>query len=101
MRDLLLQLFSPIPRFGGKARLTADIIGLFQPHNLYIEPFAGGAQVLLRKLPSAREIVSDTNSDIINFYTILQQQPDALIELVNPIRHTREAFDLRRHTAAN
>jgi DNA adenine methylase len=87
------QLYSPVPRYGGKSDLTATIIGLFQSHNLYIEPYCGGAQVLLRKLPSNHEIIGDTHRDIVNFFTQLRDQSAALIELVNPIRHTRESFD--------
>jgi len=46
---------------------------MLPPHEIYIEPFAGGLSVLLSKPASATEIVADLNSDLINFWKVLKR----------------------------
>src|SRR5437588_10703840 len=43
------------------------------PHIHYVEPFAGGLSVLLRRNPEgASELVNDLNGRLINFWRVLQ-----------------------------
>ena len=41
------------------------------PHDLYIEPCMGSAEMLFRKPRSKREIINDYNGDLVNFFRTL------------------------------
>jgi DNA adenine methylase len=71
---------SPLRWPGGKSRLRARIIGLLPPHRRYLEPFAGGAWVLLGKPPSAEEVLGDSEPELVNFYRVLQASPQAFLD---------------------
>ena len=65
----------PLIRYhGGKFRLADWIISHFPKHETYVEPFGGGASVLLSKTPSRMEVYNDLDSDIVNFFEILRDQ---------------------------
>jgi len=63
----------PILRYhGGKWRLAPWVISHFPRHKLYVEPFGGGASVLLRKAKSPGEIYNDMDGDIVRFFRTLR-----------------------------
>lgn len=65
--------------FGGKWMLADWIIGHFPPHKCYVEPFGGGASVLLRKPPSRIEVYNDRCGAVVNFFRVLRERPDELL----------------------
>lgn len=70
-----MKLDHPLIRYhGGKFRLADWIISHFPKHETYVEPFGGGASVLLSKTPSRMEVYNDLDSDIVNFFEILRDQ---------------------------
>lgn len=74
-------LLKPVLKWvGGKRQLLDEILPLLPASpKLYVEPFLGGAAVLLAKQPK-RALVNDANSELINVYSIIRDQPDDLIE---------------------
>jgi DNA adenine methylase len=72
----------PLRWLGGKWKLAPWIIEYFPPHVTYVEPFAGGAAVLLHKTPTEIEILNDLNGGIVNFFDVLRQRPDDLIRAI-------------------
>lgn len=70
---------SPIKWVGGKSRLRKQIISLLPEHTCYVEPFAGAAWVLFGKPPSPVEIINDIDQDLINFFRVIKEKPEALI----------------------
>lgn len=71
---------SPFKWVGGKSRLRKHIIPLLPPHTCYVEPFAGAAWVLFGKPPSDVEILNDIDQELINFFRVVKEQPEALID---------------------
>ncbi len=65
---------APVPWFGGKRGQAPWIISKFPDHDMYAEPFAGMANVLLRKHPSKMEVYNDLNGRVTNFFRVLQDK---------------------------
>jgi DNA adenine methylase len=72
-------LNSPFKWVGGKSRLRKPIIDLLPPHTCYVEPFAGAAWVLFGKPPSDVEILNDIDHDLVNFFRVVKEKPEELI----------------------
>ena len=67
---------------GGKRQLLPDIIPLVpQTFKTYYEPFLGAGAVLLELQPQ-KAIVNDANTELINVYKVIKEQPNELIELL-------------------
>ena len=70
-----MKLDHPLIRYhGGKFRLASWIISYFPSRETYVEPFGGGASVLLSKSPSRMEVYNDLDQDIVNFFEVLRDQ---------------------------
>lgn len=62
---------------GGKFRLAPWVMQFFPPHNVYLEPFGGGASVLLQKPRVPTEIYNDLDSRVVGLFRVLRDQPKA------------------------
>lgn len=72
---------------GGKWRDAPWIINHFPPHRRYVEPFGGGASVLLRKPRCYAEIYNDLDGDIVNLFRVLRN-PSQARELIRQVELT-------------
>jgi DNA adenine methylase len=86
---------------GGKFYLARRYLELFPSHDVFIEPFAGGLNVLLNKPRSRIEVAGDLNGNLIEFYRCLQSQPEELIERLQLLSYSQETFDWSRQTDVN
>jgi DNA adenine methylase len=79
--------------YGSKFRLAKWIIGHFPAHRHYVEPFGGAANVLLVKEPSRLETYNDLNDHLVNFFRVLRERPDELIQQINLTPYARKEFE--------
>jgi len=63
---------APLCWTGGKNRLKNTIVSLIPPHKIYVEPFVGGGSIFWKKPLAEKNIISDKNSELINFYRKLR-----------------------------
>ena len=68
---------------GGKRKLAEAIVAhTGRQFNRYVEPFLGGAAMLLHLAPP-HAICSDINVELVNFYQVVQHQVDELWHEIN------------------
>ena len=65
-------LKSPIAWYGGKAYYAEWLIERFPDHRVYIEPFGGAANVLLRKPVSEVEVYNDVDDRVVNLFRVVR-----------------------------
>lgn len=95
---------SPIKTHGGKSYLSSWIISQF-PENYqemtYLEPFCGGANVLLNKKPSKEEVINDLDENIIVLFRILRDQCTQFIRKIKTIKYKESNFSIASKKAEN
>ncbi|MDO5746294.1 MAG: DNA adenine methylase [Actinomycetaceae bacterium] len=80
-RNSRTQQLAPIVKWvGGKRQLLPHILPLI-PANIstYVEPFLGGGAVLFALQPK-RAIVNDFNTELMNLYQVIRDEPQELID---------------------
>jgi DNA adenine methylase len=78
--------------FGGKSLLSRRVLSFIGDHHTYVEPFAGGLNVLINKYRSSREVASDLSQEIIELYQVLVSFPRELSDRIRGIPYTKEIF---------
>ncbi len=79
---------------GGKRRLIEDIIRLFPSdyhERAYHEPFFGGGALFFHLEP-IRGSINDVNKRLMNFYRILRDNPDELIEEASKYAYEKSEY---------
>jgi len=83
----------PIVRYhGGKWLLAPWIISHFPRHRAYVEPFGGGASVLLRKPRSYAEVYNDLDGEIVNLFRVVRDHGLELVEALELTPFARDEF---------
>lgn len=70
----------PVKWYGGKRYLASRIIKEFPLHRVYLEPFGGGASVLLNKQPVDVETYNDLDQRITRLFRVLRDDGEAFLE---------------------
>jgi DNA adenine methylase len=60
----------------------------------YCEPFAGSGAVLLNRKPSPVETYNDIDGEVVNFFKVLREEKDLLIEQIALTPFSREEFGI-------
>lgn len=86
-----------IKRVGGKNKLSEWIKSNLPLHSVYCEPFAGSYAVgFAMPDPSGtkyRKVLNDSDGHLINFFSVLRNEPTKLIEQISLSPYSRKDFD--------
>ncbi len=78
--------------YGGKYSHLDWLLPLLPEAKHYCEPFGGSAAVLLNRRPSPIETYNDLDGEVVNFFKVLRERKDALIEAIGLTPFSREEF---------
>ncbi len=78
--------------YGGKFSHLNWLLPLLPPCHHYCEPFAGSAAVLLNRSPAPVETYNDIDGEVANFFRVLRDKKDELIEKIGLTPFSREEF---------
>ena len=79
--------------YGGKYSHLDWLLPLLPKTTHYCEPFGGSAAVLLNREPSLLETYNDLDGEVVNFFRVLRDQKEALIEAIGLTPFAREEFE--------
>lgn len=78
--------------YGGKFNHLNWLLPLLPEAHHYCEPFAGSAAVLLNRRPSPIETYNDIDGEVVNFFRVLRNEKDRLIQAIGLTPFSREEF---------
>ena len=79
--------------YGGKYSHLDWLLPLLPETTHYCEPFGGSAAVLINRQPSPVETYNDIHGEVVNFFRVLREQKDALIEAIGLTPFSRSEFE--------
>jgi DNA adenine methylase len=80
--------------YGGKFSHLDWLLPLLPETTHFCEPFAGSAAVLINRVPSSVETYNDVDGEVVNFFRVLRDQKDALIEAIGMTPFSRKEFEV-------
>ena len=78
--------------YGGKFSHLDWLLPLLPQTKHYCEPFGGSAAILINREPSEVETYNDIDGEVVNFFKVLREQKDELIEEIGLTPFSREEF---------
>lgn len=78
--------------YGGKFSHLDWLLPLLPECHHYCEPFAGSAAVLINRPPALVETYNDLDGEVVNFFQVLRDQKDKLVEAIGLTPFSREEF---------
>ncbi len=78
--------------YGGKFSHLNWLLPLLPKCHHYCEPFAGSAAVLLNRDPSPVETYNDIDGEVANFFRVLRDHKEVLVERIGLTPFSREEF---------
>lgn len=79
--------------YGGKYSHLDWLLPLLPEATHYCEPFGGSAAVLINRAPSRVETYNDLHGEVVNFFRVLREQKDALVEAIGLTPFSRAEFE--------
>ena len=97
------RLRSPLWYYGSKSAMVGKILPLLPNCPRYVEPFGGGATILLARKPAAFEVYNDIDGDVVNFFRVLanRKQFKEFYRCVAVLPYSRSLFNECQKTMRN
>ncbi len=80
--------------YGGKYSHRSWLLPLLPECHHYCEPYAGSGAVLLNRDPSPVETYNDLDGEVCNFFRVLRDEKEKLIEAIGLTPFSREEFSI-------
>jgi len=80
--------------YGGKYSHLKWLLPLLPTTKHYCEPFGGSASVLINRMPSPIETYNDLDGELANFFRVLRDDKDNLLEAIGLTPFSHEEFEL-------
>ena len=80
--------------YGGKYSHLEWLLPLLPPAQHFCDVFGGSAAVLINREPAPVETYNDIHSEVVNFFRVLRDQKDELIEAIGLTPFSREELAL-------
>lgn len=84
----------PFGWYGGKYSHLDWLLPLLPACHHYCEPFAGSGAALLNRKPSPVESYNDLDGEVCNFFRVLRDEKEKLVEAIGLTPFSREEFAL-------
>lgn len=88
---------APFPWFGGKGgvKIKKTILAALPPHRYYVEPFGGGASILLAKGRCEVEVYNDVNRGMVSFFRVIASRDyfGPFLARVREMPYSRELYE--------
>lgn len=95
--DQKQKIRAPFPWFGGKGshRIKSALLAALPPCKRYVEPFGGGASILIGRDPVEVEVYNDVNRGVVNFFRVLagKEYFGAFMSRVREMPYSRELYE--------
>lgn len=78
---------------GAKNKLAKWIISYIPEHSVYVEPFFGSGAVFFNKKEAAIETINDIDSEIYNYFFVLRNDTEKLIDAINLTIFSRDEYE--------
>lgn len=92
---------SVFPYPGGKGRQVDWILERMPPHDTFVDVFGGSGAIIYNKPPSKNEVYNDANGDLVQFFEVLRQREDELLEWVRDVPYARSVYEEWVHAYFN
>jgi len=86
-------LYSPFRYQGHQTYALGNILSLISGHEVFIEPFCGGAGVFFAKPKAKVNWLNDVNAELIETYSVIRDQPREFIDFLRQIDSSIERYE--------
>jgi len=86
--------------YGGEYTHLDWLLPLLPQTTHYCEPFGGSAAVLINRAPSPVETYNDVDGELVNFFRVLRNQKEELLEAIGLTPFAREELRIAVNGAA-
>ena len=87
--------------YGGKYSHLDWLLPLLPETQHYCEPFGGSAAVLVNRKPAPVETFNDIDGELINFFRVLREDKEKLLEVIGLTPFSRAEFELAIQTSTH